>query len=86
LGWGPANIEFRWTKRGPVVIEVNPRLAGTPDPELIQLAYGIDLVDEHIKLFIGEECDLRSRHSRTTSALDSLEHAVAIGNQEPRGC
>ncbi|MGR9236911.1 ATP-grasp domain-containing protein (plasmid) [Rhizobium leguminosarum] len=68
LGWGPANIEFRLTKRGPVVIEVNPRLAGTPDPELIQLAYGIDLVDEHIKLVIGEECDLRARHSRTASA------------------
>ncbi|MBX5180471.1 ATP-grasp domain-containing protein [Rhizobium lentis] len=68
LGWGPANIEFRWTKRGPIVIEVNPRLAGTPDPELVQLAYGIDLVDEHIKLVIGEECDLRARHSRTASA------------------
>ncbi|MBX4939166.1 MULTISPECIES: ATP-grasp domain-containing protein [Rhizobium] len=68
LGWGPTNIEFRWTKRGPVVIEVNPRLAGTPDPQLIHLAYGIDLVDEHIKLVIGEECDLRARHSRTASA------------------
>ncbi|MDX0661086.1 ATP-grasp domain-containing protein [Sinorhizobium medicae] len=68
LGWGPAKIEFRWTKRGPVVIEVNPRLAGTPDPELIQLAYGVDLVDEHIKLVIGEECDLRAQHSHTASA------------------
>ncbi|RVQ46852.1 ATP-grasp domain-containing protein [Sinorhizobium meliloti] len=68
LGWGPAKIEFRWTKRGPVVIEVNPRLAGTPDPELIQLAYGVDLVDEHIKLVIGEECDLLARHSHTASA------------------
>ncbi|RWJ57815.1 MAG: ATP-grasp domain-containing protein, partial [Mesorhizobium sp.] len=35
LGWGPTNIEFRWTKRGPVVIEVNPRMAGG-DPQLIQ--------------------------------------------------
>ncbi|MER9420807.1 ATP-grasp domain-containing protein, partial [Mesorhizobium sp. M0306] len=26
LSWGPTNIEFRWTNRGPVVIEVNPRL------------------------------------------------------------
>ncbi|MDX0852674.1 ATP-grasp domain-containing protein [Sinorhizobium medicae] len=68
LGWGPAKIEFRWTKRGPVVIEVNPRLAGTPDPELIQLTYGVDLVDEHIKLVIGEECDLLARHSHTASA------------------
>ncbi|MER9477135.1 acetyl-CoA carboxylase biotin carboxylase subunit family protein [Mesorhizobium sp. M0520] len=68
LGWGPTNIEFRWTERGPVVIEVNPRLAGTPDPQLVQLAYGIDLITEHIKLVVGDECDLRRRHSRTAAA------------------
>ncbi|TIY10884.1 MAG: ATP-grasp domain-containing protein [Mesorhizobium sp.] len=68
LDWGPTNIEFRWTKRGPVVIEVNPRLAGTPDPELAQLACGVDLVAEHIKLVIGEEWDLRRRHSQTAAA------------------
>ncbi|TGT37156.1 ATP-grasp domain-containing protein, partial [Mesorhizobium sp. M8A.F.Ca.ET.167.01.1.1] len=32
LGWGPTNIDLRWTKLGPVVIEVNPRLAGYPNP------------------------------------------------------
>ncbi|MFQ6163881.1 ATP-grasp domain-containing protein [Sinorhizobium meliloti] len=68
LNWGPTNIEFRWTKRGPVVIEVNPRFAGSPDPQLIQLAYGVDLVTEHIKLVVGDECDLRKRHSQTASA------------------
>ncbi|MER9664270.1 acetyl-CoA carboxylase biotin carboxylase subunit family protein [Mesorhizobium sp. M0159] len=68
LGWGPTCIEFRWTKRGPVVIEVNPRLGGTPDPQLIQLAYGVDLITEHIKLVIGEESDLRRRHSQTAAA------------------
>ncbi|RVP14333.1 ATP-grasp domain-containing protein [Sinorhizobium meliloti] len=68
LNWGPTNIEFRWTKRGPVVIEVNPRLAGSPDPQLIKLACGVDLVTEHIKLVIGDECDLRKRHSLTASA------------------
>jgi len=55
LRWGPTNIEFRWTERGPVVIEVNPRLACSPDPQLIQLANGVDLVTEHIKLVIGNE-------------------------------
>ncbi|MGX9087483.1 ATP-grasp domain-containing protein, partial [Mesorhizobium sp. 98Argb] len=65
LGWGPTNIEFRWTNRGPVVIEVNPRLAGTPTPQLVQLAYGIDLITEHIKLVIGDECNLRRSHSQT---------------------
>lgn len=68
LNWGPTNIEFRWTERGPVVIEVNPRLAGSPDPQLIQLACGIDLITEHIKVVIGDECDLRKRHSQTATA------------------
>ncbi|AZO59522.1 MAG: ATP-grasp domain-containing protein [Mesorhizobium sp.] len=61
LVWGPTHIEFRWTKRGPVVIEVNPRLAA--GPEAVQLAYGIDLITEHIKLVIGDEWDLRRRNS-----------------------
>ncbi|MBY5578676.1 ATP-grasp domain-containing protein, partial [Rhizobium leguminosarum] len=68
LGWGPTNIEFRWTRRGPVVIEVNPRLPGWTTPRLIELAYGIDLINEHIKLVIGDECDLHARHSRTAAA------------------
>ncbi|RWK76723.1 acetyl-CoA carboxylase biotin carboxylase subunit family protein [Mesorhizobium sp.] len=68
LGWGPTNIEFRRTKLGPVVIEVNPRLGGAPDPQLIQLAYGVDLITEHIKLLIGKEWDLRRKHSHTAAA------------------
>ncbi|SEI22746.1 Biotin carboxylase [Rhizobium tibeticum] len=68
LGWGPANIELRWTKRGPVAIEVNPRLPGCSTPRLIQLAYGVDLITEHIKLVTGEECDLRKGHSQIAAA------------------
>ncbi|TIQ16384.1 MAG: ATP-grasp domain-containing protein, partial [Mesorhizobium sp.] len=67
LGWGPTNIELRWTERGPVVIEVNPRLAGVPDPQLVQLAYGVDLVTEHIKLVTGEQWDLRKSQSQTAA-------------------
>ncbi|MER9083105.1 acetyl-CoA carboxylase biotin carboxylase subunit family protein [Mesorhizobium sp. M0895] len=68
LDWGPKNIEFRWTKRGPVVIEVNPRLTGGPSPQLIQLAHGVDLITEHIKLVTGDELDLRKRHSHVAAA------------------
>ncbi|MCG5486153.1 MAG: acetyl-CoA carboxylase biotin carboxylase subunit family protein [Sinorhizobium meliloti] len=68
LGWGPTNVEFRWTKRGPVVIEVNPRLGGGTGPRVVQLAYGIDLIAEHIKLSIGEEWDLRKRHLHAAAA------------------
>ncbi|WP_202364560.1 ATP-grasp domain-containing protein [Mesorhizobium sp. L-2-11] len=61
LGWGPTCIQFRRTERGPVVIEANPRLGGGPQP--VHLAYGIDLVTEHIKLVIGREANLRRSHS-----------------------
>ncbi|MER8421223.1 acetyl-CoA carboxylase biotin carboxylase subunit family protein [Mesorhizobium sp. M1329] len=89
LGWGPANIEFRWTERGPVVIEVNPRLPGWTTPRLIQLAYGIDPIAEHLKVVIGEEWNLSRRHSQTAAArflvpegdgiLDRIEgHNLAV--------
>ncbi|MDX8437284.1 acetyl-CoA carboxylase biotin carboxylase subunit family protein [Mesorhizobium abyssinicae] len=68
LGWGPANIDLRWTKLGPVVIEVNPRLGGAPAPQLVQLAYGVDLIAEHVKLVIGEAWDLRRKHSHIAAA------------------
>ncbi|RVD67931.1 ATP-grasp domain-containing protein, partial [Mesorhizobium sp. M4A.F.Ca.ET.029.04.2.1] len=68
LGWGPTNIEFRWTKRGPVVIEVNPRLPGGANPKLALLASGVDLIKEHLKLVIGQEWDLRKRHSHVAAA------------------
>ncbi|MEI9413195.1 acetyl-CoA carboxylase biotin carboxylase subunit family protein [Mesorhizobium salmacidum] len=68
LGWGPTNVDLRWTKRGPVVIEVNPRLAGGTSPRLIQAAYGVDLITEHIKLVTGNEWDLRAKHSHIAAA------------------
>ncbi|MER8767023.1 acetyl-CoA carboxylase biotin carboxylase subunit family protein [Mesorhizobium sp. M0968] len=71
LGWGPKSIELRWTKRGPVVIEVNPRLGGAPTPQLVKLAYGVDLVTQHIKLVIGDEPNLQKRHSQI-AAVRSL--------------
>ncbi|TJW49347.1 MAG: hypothetical protein E5X65_34195, partial [Mesorhizobium sp.] len=68
LGWGPTNIEFRWTNRGPVIIEVNPRLSGSPGPEVVQAACGVDLLTEHIKLVIGDEWNLCKSHSQTGAA------------------
>ena len=44
LGFGPAHTEIRLAERGPVVIEVNPRLAGGRIPTLVRLATGLDLV------------------------------------------
>jgi biotin carboxylase len=44
LGFGAAHTEIRLAARGPVLIEVNPRLAGGHIPTLVRLATGIDLV------------------------------------------
>lgn len=68
LGWGPANVELRWTKRGPVAIEINPRVPGLATPRLVHLAYGVDLITEHIKLVVGEEPELRKTRSQVAGA------------------
>ncbi|MFD8641084.1 ATP-grasp domain-containing protein [Streptomyces zaomyceticus] len=45
LGWGAAHTELRLTENGPVIIEVNPRLAGGMIPVAVRAALGTDLVD-----------------------------------------
>lgn len=44
LNRGPAHVELRLADAGPVLIEVNPRLAGGMIPELVKLATGHDLI------------------------------------------
>jgi len=44
LNWGPVHVEMRLTSKGPIIIEVNPRLAGGFLPKLVQLCTGIDLI------------------------------------------
>jgi biotin carboxylase len=53
LGFGAAHTEIRLGPRGPVVIEVNPRLAGGQIPTLVRLATGIDLVGAAVDAAIG---------------------------------
>jgi len=54
LGFGPAHTEIRVGAGGPVVIEVNPRLAGGRIPTLVRLATGIDLIGATVDAVIGE--------------------------------
>jgi biotin carboxylase len=58
LGWGPAHLELRLTAEVPKIIEVNPRLAGGYIPELVRLAWGIDLIAETIRQVVGNEPQL----------------------------
>ena len=55
LGSGPAHTEIRLGPAGPVVIEVNPRLAGGRIPTLVRLATGIDLVGATVDAAINDD-------------------------------
>jgi argininosuccinate lyase len=55
LGWGAAHTELRLSPDGPVVIEVNPRLAGGMIPVAVRAALGVDLVDAVIARAAGQD-------------------------------
>lgn len=60
---GPAHTELRLTPRGPVIVEINPRLAGGMIPELVRWATGIDLLRAILALARGEAPALQvTRH------------------------
>ncbi|MEA2563408.1 MAG: hypothetical protein QOH06_4912 [Acidobacteriota bacterium] len=56
--FGPAHTEIRLTAAGPVVVEINPRLAGGMIPELVRHALGIDLLTAFLNQLDGQPVDL----------------------------
>jgi len=58
LTWGAAHTELRLTDAGPVIIEVNPRMAGGFIPELVRRATGIDLIRDLTRRVLGREPSL----------------------------
>ncbi|RWP94407.1 lyase family protein [Mesorhizobium sp.] len=54
LNFGPAHVEFVTTESGPVIIEVNPRLAGGMIPVMLSHALGTSILDMVIGLYAGE--------------------------------
>ncbi|HEX8572394.1 MAG TPA: ATP-grasp domain-containing protein [Allosphingosinicella sp.] len=67
LQWGAAHCELRLTGEGPVIIEVNSRMAGGFIPELIRRARGIDLIRELTRRILGREARLRPSAGRHAS-------------------
>jgi biotin carboxylase len=51
---GPTHTELRLGPDGPVVIELNCRLAGGMIPELVRLATGVDLLEQQLRCAIGQ--------------------------------
>jgi biotin carboxylase len=57
--WGPAHTELRLTPTGPVVVEINPRLAGGMIPELVRHATGIDQLSVMLDMLLGKPVSLQ---------------------------
>jgi cysteine synthase A len=87
---GPAHTEIRLTPDGgPVVVEINPRLAGGMIPELVRLALGVDLVEALFDHLSDRPVDLRSTRDEWASIrfLTASRHgrlAAVAGLQEAR--
>ncbi len=63
--FGPAHTEVRWTAGGPVVVEINPRLAGGMIPELVRHATGIDLLAVLLDQLLGRPVRLEPERDET---------------------
>jgi cysteine synthase/biotin carboxylase len=55
---GATHTEIKLTPMGPMIIEINPRLAGGMIPELIRLARGTNLLEQQLRAAVGLRVDL----------------------------
>lgn len=55
---GALHLELRLTNNGWKLIEINPRISGGAMNKMVEAAFGINLVEETLKLFLGEKPNL----------------------------
>lgn len=61
---GALHLELRLTKNGWKLIEINPRISGGAMNNMLHAALGFSLVEETLKLLLGEEPNLKPRHKK----------------------
>ncbi|MET0960472.1 MAG: ATP-grasp domain-containing protein [Psychrobacillus psychrotolerans] len=61
---GALHLEIRLSKNGWKLIEINPRISGGAMNKMIQAAYGFSLVEETLKIFVGEQPNLTPKHKQ----------------------
>lgn len=61
---GALHVEMRLTKNGWRLIEINPRISGGAMNNMLKAAFGYDLTEETIKLYLGEQptLEIKQRH------------------------
>lgn len=61
---GTLHLELRLTERGWKLIEINPRISGGAMNNMLFAAFGFSLVEETLKLFLGEQPNIVPRHRK----------------------
>ncbi|WP_017753913.1 ATP-grasp domain-containing protein [Calidifontibacillus oryziterrae] len=61
IKYGAYHLELRQTEKGLKLIEINPRISGGAMNKMIHAAFGYSLVEETIKMLIGEVPTLNKR-------------------------
>ncbi len=61
---GSCHLELRRQNGQWKLIEINPRISGGAMNKMIEIAYGINFVEQIIKGWIGEEHNLEKKHER----------------------
>jgi biotin carboxylase len=61
---GACHLEMRLVNGLWKLIEINPRIAGGAMNRIIEVGYGINLVEETIQLMLGNEPNLTRKHSK----------------------
>lgn len=59
LGAGMYHMEFIYTREGPLLVEVNPRIAGGTIPDLIRTSTGVNLFEVLLDIHLGQRIGLR---------------------------
>lgn len=63
LKTGAFHLELRLTNNGWKLIEINPRISGGAMNKMIEAAFGINLVEQTLKLYLGEQPDFTPKSS-----------------------
>lgn len=61
---GALHLELRLTEHGWKLIEINPRISGGAMNSMLLAAFGFSLVEETLKLFLGEQPNVEPRHRK----------------------
>ncbi|WP_438318267.1 ATP-grasp domain-containing protein [Sporosarcina sp. FA9] len=61
---GSLHLELRLSTNGWKLIEVNPRISGGAMNKMIQAAFGYNLVEETLKLYLGDNPSIRNEYEK----------------------